>query len=176
MDVKDLTVPRRTVFCLLIGGLFVLGSPAPTGMAQSQAEPVRGELKIEGTHIARLILQRDDGHSEEWSNLSGSILLPVGTYHIRQLSLRGEYVGQSQGLTKLGQIEVTKDEPAVLKAGGPLQQVVEIRRQGRMLVLSYRVQGIGGEEYGPSRWPDSRAKFTAYQGKKAIATGDFEYG
>lgn len=176
MDVKDLTVPRRTVFCLLIGGLFVLGSPAPTGRAQNQAEPVQGELKIEGTHIAQLTLQRDDGHSEQWSNLSGSIMLPVGTYHIRQLSLRGEYVGQSQDLTKLGQIEITKDEPAVLKAGGPLRQVVEVKRQGRMLVLNYRVQGIGGEEYGPSRRPDSRAKFTVYRGEKAIATGAFEYG
>ena len=43
-----------------------------------------------------------------------------------------------------------------------------------MLVLSYGLHGIGGEEYAPLS--AAHAKFTAYRGKTVIATGAFEYG
>lgn len=173
---KSSTAPRRTAFPSLVGGLIVLGTLVSVGLAQDRTEPARGELKIEGTHIARLVLRRDDGHSEEWSNLSGSINLPVGTYGLGQLTLRGDYTCQPQGLTAMGPIKVTEDKPAILKAGGPLQQTIKVKRQGRTLVIDYHLQGIGGEEYTAPRRMDNRATFTAYRGDKTIAAGNFEYG
>jgi hypothetical protein len=166
--------PRRIVLSCLVGSLVVLSLTVSIGMAQDQTEPARGQLKIEGTHIARLLLQRDDGHTEEWSNLSGTIELPVGTYQVKQLSLQDGYTCQAGSLTKLGPIEISADAPTVLRAGGPLQQSIGVNRRGRMLILNYRLHGIGGEEYAPHS--GAHAKFTVYRGTTAIAAGAFEYG
>jgi hypothetical protein len=174
VDMRSLQVPRRIACPLLAGCLIVLSTVVSIGLAQERAEPAQGELKIEGTHIARLVLRRADGHIEEWSNLSASINLPVGGYRVQQLVLRGNYTCHSQGLTALGQIKVTENEPAVLKAGGPLRQIIEVDRRGRTLVLNYRLRGVGDEEYTPL--PAGRAAFAVYQGDKAIASGAFEYG
>jgi len=157
------------VYCLLAGVLIVLATLVSVGAAAD-----RGELKIEGTHIARLVLRRDDGHTEKWSDLGRSVSLPVGTYSVQELKLRGDCPVQSPAI--LGHIEVTKNKPAMLKAGGPLRQKVEVKRQGRTLVLSYRLLGIGDEAYGPPGSPDKRASFTVYRGEKVIATDAFEYG
>ncbi len=186
---KSSEVTRRITSFLLVTGLTVLGATAyaagPVNAASRVSddkpeaprdESTRGELKIEGTHISRLVLRREDGHSEDWSKLSGSINLPVGTYRVGQLTLGDGYTCQSQGLTKLGQIKVTEEEPAVLKAGGPLEQIVDVKRQGRTLVLDYHLRGIGGEEYTAPRQIDNRGAFTVYRGDKAIGAGAFEYG
>ena len=169
---KSLRISKIVAYRLLAGGLIVLGVLTSPTMAQD-----RGELKIEGTHIARLVLHGgDDGHTEEWTKLSGTLSLPVGTYRVQRLELSNGSACQSQGLVDLGPIEITKDEPAVLKAGGPLQQMIECRRQGYILLLSYSLRGIGNEPYSPPSRPDQRAKFTVYQGDKEIASGAFEYG
>ena len=149
---------------------------ASVGWTQDQVEPAQGELQIEGTHIARLVLRRDDNHTEEWSNLSGSIKLPGGMYRVEQLELRGGYTCQQQSLGGLGQITVTKDKPAVLKAGGPLRQIIEVDRRGRTLVLNYGLLGIGNETYVAPTLADSRATFAVYNGDKTIGAGAFEYG
>ena len=143
------------------------------GRAQRMAEP-KGELRFEGTQIARIILARDDGHVEEWTNLSGTIEIPAGSYQVRLLTLKGDYPCQPGSLAALGPIEISPEEPAVLKAGGPLEQTITVNRQGRTLVLGYGLRGIGDEEY--QSHSAAHAKFTAYQGQKAIATGAFEYG
>ena len=157
---------------LLPSSLIVWTALAAVGAAQD-----RGQLQIEGTHIARLVLHRAaDGHTEKWSNLSGSVDLPVGTYSVEQLELRGGYACQTQGRQALGPIQVAKGRPVVLKAGGPLRQMIDVKRQGRTLVLSYRLLGIGDESYGPPGSPEARARFTVYRGDKAVASGAFEYG
>lgn len=169
MDMRPSPVSRGLVRCLPAGCLMVLVAFASVGAAQD-----RGELTIEGTHITRLVLcHSSDNHIEKWSNLEGSIRLPVGTYSVQQLELRGGCNWQGSGLAK---IEVGKDKPAVLKAGGPLRQTIDVTRQGRTLVLNYRLLGIGGEQYTSPKQPDKRATFTVYRGDKAIATGAFEYG
>jgi hypothetical protein len=166
--------PRRTVYRLCASCLAILSAVVSVGRAQDQVQSTQGELKIEGTHIARLVLRRDDDHTEEWSNLRGSIQLPVGTYRVKQLTLRDSCSCQPESLTKLGPIEISADTPAVLKAGGPVQQSIAVNRRGSMLTLGYALHGIGGEEYTPR--PAARAKFTAYRGRTVIATGAFEYG
>lgn len=164
---------RKAAYRLLAVGLIALNAAVSAALAQDSEEP-KGELKIGGTHIARLRLERDDGHTENWAHLSGSVELPVGTYQVQQLSLYDDYSCQQRSLVSLGPIVITEDEPAVLQAGGPLQQTVTIARRGRTLILGYGLQGIGGEQYTPRS--AARAKFSVYRGDTAIASGNFEYG
>jgi len=139
-------------------------------------DSARGELRIEGTHITKIILEGgDDSHREELSDPCGSVSLPVGTYRVQHIELQGGYACQAPGLVGLKSIAVMEGTPDVLKVGGPLRQEVKVRRQGRMLVLNYELLGIGGEKYSDT----SRTKpphFAVCKGDKAIASGQFEYG
>ena len=153
----------------------LLTAGASVGLAQT-AQPDKGELKIEGTHISRLILERQDKHREEWSNLSGSISVPVGTYRVQQIELQGGYSYASAGEADLSRITISPDQPAVLKAGGPLRPAVRTERRGRVLVLNYELVGIGSEKYRPVPTPQGPPSFTIYKGDRAIASGQFQYG
>lgn len=164
---------KKAAYRLLAVGLIVLNAAVFAALARDSEEP-KGELKIGGTHVARLGLERDDGHTENWTHLRGSVELPVGTYQVQQLRLYDDYSCQQRSLASLGPIVITEDEPAVLKAGGPLQQTVTITRQGRTLILGYGLQGIGGEQYTPRS--AAQAEFSVYRGDTAIASGNFEYG
>ncbi len=148
---------------------------AGTGGAQ-QPDAAKGDLKIEGTDISRLVLLAEDNSPQEWSNLSGSISLPVGTYRARQIELQGGYVAYPEAGGDLARITISADRPAVLKAGGPLRQSVRVNRRGAALVLNYELVGIGDERYVSAGRSSPPPSFTIYRGDKAIASGQFEYG
>ena len=169
MDAESLGMSKNSMCRFLTGILAAVAATACVGVAQD-----RGRLKIEGTHISRLVVRRDGGRVEKFTDPGRSVKLPVGTYHVQELHLCDGFVARSPA--SLGPIEVTAKAPGVLKAGGPLQQKVQVRRQGRTLVIDYRLLGIGGEAYGPPGSPDKRARFTVYRGSKAIGGGAFEYG
>lgn len=160
---------KTLVFHLSAGISIVLATLGPVGSAQD-----RGELKIEGEHINRLVLDGDGSQTESWSDPNATVSLPVGTYTVRELTLMDDLAVQNPNA--LGRIEITKDAPAVLKAGGPLRQMIDIRRHGRTLTLHYRLVGIGEEAYRSPRRPEQRGTFTVYCGDKAIGQGAFEYG
>jgi hypothetical protein len=136
----------------------------------------RGELRIEGTNISRLVLVGQDNHREEWSHVSGSLSLPAGTYRVQQIELQGGYSAFPAGAGALAEIVISPDQPAVLKAGGPLRQTVSINRRGSVLVLNYGLVGIGDEEYRPATRSQEPPSFTVYKGNRTIASGKFEYG
>jgi hypothetical protein len=152
---------------------------AAGGVALSgQLDGAKGELKIEGTHITKLVLGPLDGSSRggEWASLSGSITLPAGTYRIDQIELQGGYaMSSSADSGDLTRIVVSPDKPAVLKAGGPLRQVIQVSRHGSVLTLNYELAGIGGEKYTGAT-TQSPPSFTIYKGNRAIGSGQFEYG
>jgi len=52
---------------------------------------------------------------------------------------------------------------------------VTAQRQGRLLVLSYKLVSADGRPAMPSV-PSSRPEFTVHKGKRKIASGKFEYG
>ncbi len=169
MDMKSSRISKKLLLSLWIGILAVL-----VGAGSAGADEDRGELQLEGEHIIRLVLARDDNHTEEWIDPGSSISLPVGTYRVRELVLVGDIA--VQGPIALKDIVVTKTTQAVLKAGGPLQQKIDVKRQGCMLVFSYRLTGIGGEVYRPPGRQEQRGRFTVYRGQKVIGQGAFEYG
>lgn len=134
-----------------------------------------GELKLEGKNIQRLVLQRKNDRQETFRQPGESISLPSGEYQLYEVRLQGGYICYAWRESGAPSITVTSDKPAVLKIGAPLRQTIKVERQGRVLVLNYKLLGVGGESYSF----DDRSKppiFTVYKGDKEIASGKFEFG
>lgn len=151
-----------------------------TGLYQCQAQEAnkqgsaKGELKIEGKYIERLVLRSRNGRTQSLDNPDEIINLPTGQYRLQEVHLLDGYTSRSSN-TNVEWITVVEDKPAVLKLGAPLTQKVNIQRQGIVLILNYELLGSGGEIYTSS----DRSKpptFTVYKGDKEIASDKFEFG
>ena len=143
--------------------------------AQDQSS-VLGELKLEGKSIVRLILLReDDNEREEFRRPEQTIKLPTGKYSLQEVHLEGGYICYASRGPKRHLASVTSDEPATLKIGAPLKQIVKVNRQGRNLVMNYELLGVGGEKYTGGN-SGEKPTFTVYKGNKEIASDKFEYG
>jgi hypothetical protein len=159
--------------------LFMIASIFWTGqvshcLAQEQ-EQALGELRIEGKYIERLILCRKDGRTEQFNEPNETIKLTVGKYRLQYVSLKGGYTGNSLNTSTYDWMTIAENKPAVLKAGAPLKQILQVKRRGRTLIINYKLLGVGGEAYinGDTSNPPG---LTVYKGDKEIATGRFAYG
>ncbi len=139
----------------------------------SGGSPDTGELKIEGTHIVRLVLQGPLYPDQELSNPSGTVTLRVGAYRTREIELEGGYSHRPQRL-RPKRITISPNTPAVLTVGGPLRQTLRVDRCARVLTLTYALVGIGNERYEPALASMSLPTFTVYRGGRVIASGRFE--
>lgn len=160
---------------IFVSVVIVTSSVALGNQAASQSErPVMYELKLEGQNIERLILQ--SGSQKQTYNQPGkSIMLEPGTYQVSELHLKGGFTHfLSQGPTRLEPIQVGPGDPAIFKAGGPLEQRVTVQRKGQLLTMDYRLIGIAGEGYRFERV--HRPTFTIYKGDKEIASDKFQFG
>lgn len=142
--------------------------------AQDQ-KSVQGELKLEGEHVDRLVLRGKDGHTERFDKPGETIKLPVGQYHLMESHLDGGYVCFQGAGPQNKWITIAENKPEVLKLGAPLKQTLEVKRQGKTLVLDYKLLGIGGESYARANRSDPPS-FTVYKGDTKIASGQFAYG
>ena len=136
----------------------------------------RGELRIEGTDVTRLVLKGgNDPHLEDLSDPCSSVSLPVGTYQLQRIETQGGYSCWLGNLLEWDPIVIKEGTPKILKVGGPLRQEITAGCRGRTLVLRHEFLGIGGERYSPEG-RDRPPRFTIFQGQKAVASGQFEYG
>lgn len=132
-----------------------------------------GKLTVEGEHIERLVLKSKYGENETIKEPNGVIELPIGEYSLMESHLEGEYISRTY-TTKI-RFTIAEEKPAVLKIGAPLEQKVEIRRQGRFLLMNYKLVGLAGESYIDNK----RSKpvgFTIYKGDDKIISDKFQYG
>jgi hypothetical protein len=142
--------------------------------AQEQKQAL-GELRIEGKYIEWLVLCGKNGLTKQFSEPNETIKLAIGEYRIQNVSLKGGYTCNSLNASTNGWITIAENEPVVLKVGAPLKQILTVNRQGKNLIMDYKLLGVGGEAYiNGAR--SSRPGFTIYKGDKEIATGRFEYG
>jgi hypothetical protein len=148
----------------------ILMLTASFAAAQAQEQPL-GQLKIEGSHIEQLMLRASNGQTKTFDNPEDTIKLPTGTYYLQQVILKNGFLC-NMGIER---IEVFGDKPAVLKVGAPLKQTVDVKRQGRFLILNYKLTGLGGESYRDQSRKEKPA-FTVYKDDKVIASGGFEFG
>lgn len=164
-------ITLRIVLC----ALFITSSIALGGQADSQAEqPIKYELKLEGGDIRLLVLQSGN-KKQTFEDPGRSLMLEPGTYQISQLMLKSGLVNYPYGNSKrLGPIRIGPEEPAVLKAGGPLEQRINVQREGQLLTMQYHLIGIAGEMYrNDRRYPPA---FAVYKGDKKIASARFRFG
>ena len=159
-----------------LGSLFisiVICSNAGISLGRAQEEDsAMGELKLEGKYIERLVLRRKDHRTERFDQPSEIIKLPVGEYRLLEAHLKHGYWFH---FLSRDWVTVAEDKPAVLKVGAPLKQTVKAQRQGKFLVLNYKLLGVGGEIYTSSN-RNKPPTFTIYKGDKEIASDKFEFG
>jgi hypothetical protein len=136
-------------------------------------ESAKGELKLEGRHVERLILLRRDGHTEQFNEPDETIKIAVGEYRLQDVRLKGGFTYSSSTST-YNWVAVTEGKPAILKVGAPLKQTVKIERQGPILSLDYNLTGVGGETYGSMH--SKQPMFTVFKGEKKVAADEFEFG
>ncbi len=142
----------------------------------SKQDTTTGEIKLEGKFINRLILQREGNKGrEEFRRPEQIIKLPTGKYYLQEVHLEGGYICYAYQVQKRHLVSVSPDEPATLKIGAPLKQIVKVNRKGRNLVMNYELLGVGGEKYTSSNRSEPPI-FTVYRGNKEIASDKFEYG
>lgn len=149
-------------------------SGASCCLAQRQ-EKALGELKLEGEHVERFVLQGKDSHTERIDQPGESIELPVGQYRLLESHLDGGYDCFQGAGPQSKWITIAENAPAVLKIGAPLNQTLTVKRQGKVLTLDYKLIGIGGEAY-TSAERSNPPSLTVYRGDQEIASGQFSYG
>lgn len=138
-----------------------------------------GVLNISGQHISRLMLESGKRKVlvEQPEN---QIQVPVGSYERAQtlLAHNGVRAVLAQVDTlRTKEFTVSRNPEASVLMGGPLTNSVAITREGQDLRLVYRLVGADGREYQLANLNRGKPpKFTVYQGGRAIATGDFEFG
>jgi hypothetical protein len=132
-----------------------------------------GELKLEGKDVERLVLRRNDGHTEIPTNPGQIIRLPAGEYLLQDVRLKGAYTRSRSAVNE--RITIRAGQQELVKVGAPLVPTIKVQRQGRILRLSYDLLGVGGESYtgGDRSTPPT---FTVYKGDKQITSGQFEFG
>ncbi len=145
-----------------------------------EANTEYGELKIEDKHIISLILVRDDGNVEDLGKPEGVVQLPIGKYFVKNLvvSDQDQYsIGtKTKPISQDKWITISKDKPALLIAGTPLKQIIEVEKKGRYLVFNYKLIGIDGEKYGKTTNTSNPPEFQIYKGDKLITSDKFRYG
>jgi hypothetical protein len=165
---------NRLRFAVSFAGLLILSL---LGDNFSHAEDsVLGELELEGESIVRLILRREGNNQTETFRRPEQIIkMPTGKYTVQEVHLDGGYIYYASRDPRHRRVTITSDEPATLKIGGPLKQTVKVSREGRILVMNYKLLGIGGEQYTNGSRADPPT-FAVYRGDKWIASDKFEFG
>ncbi len=149
-----------------------------------------GELAFTGKYVRRLLLTANEARQTQprytvlLDTPGPTNKVPVGTYtqcRVQLQTSRGVQVStdSSMGIAPLvnSPVVVSSTKPGVLKAGGPLTNVVKATSQGRILKLDYQLVSADGRSCRLS--PEDRSKppeWVISQNGKTIASGKFQYG
>lgn len=168
---------RFRFLCLLTAAVFAWGIGVVVCQARQADERAagRGEIKLEGEHVERVVLRREGGRTENFEQPGETIELREGRYKLIESHLKGGYVCFQGTGTQNPWITVATGEPAVLKVGAPLKQTLKVKRRGKALALDYKLLGIGGEAYARAD-RSNPPSFTVYKGDQEIASRQFAYG
>jgi len=174
---SDLGKSSSGLFVGAFLGAMLIYACAFAGEAPSEDSPATGELHIEGGGITNLTLESEQGQHPRFSAPGEILTLPAGKYRLSEVALEGGYTCPTYLMPKeQGQwITVAPGQPATLKVGAPLRQVVRVERRARSMILNYELHGQAGERYVPAT-RSGPPTFVVYKGEREVASGDFEYG
>jgi len=133
-----------------------------------------GELRLEGTHIERIVLKGD--RTAILDRPGSSSTVAAGSYgHVTAFVSSPE--GKERYQADVGRFSVRAGGTTDLKIGAPLDNTVKIKRSGRSLELAYALKGVGGRSYERLAPSGCLApQFTVSQGGHEVFSGTFEYG
>jgi hypothetical protein len=137
--------------------------PAPEGPCQ---------LVVDGEGVEKLIVEQSNSNRYSVDITSPGVSLASGLYNVKQVILKGgysyNYIGAMPSFT------LTADAPYHFQAGG-LSPHVDVKRQGRLLKMDYRLTDAAGRRCIHADY-SSPSRFSVLQGGQEIASGSFEYG
>ncbi len=155
-----------------------------------------GQLIIEGDHVARLTLDKWTGTRDAPPGPDGQLVLdhpaaslsiPAGQYRLAKIELTGGYSCYVPERVFDGRarraiwgpelITISPDRPCSIKVGAPLKTVLIAHRDGRNILLVYRLLDAQSEWHLYVRGDRNKPpRFTAYCNGHKIGSGSFEYG
>jgi hypothetical protein len=160
---------------------FDLGQSPPIGrLTFTRAEAPTGWLEFHGAFVPRLILM--DG---PWTCViddpAGVVSLPLGSYQAYRIQVQHrDAIARPNTHSDRGVLQRVVIQPervARLAAGGPLTNMVEVHRRSQHVVFNHWLAGADGHRYRMIEPVQGQPpRFTVYQGDKAIASGNFEFG
>jgi hypothetical protein len=145
----------------------------------TEQSPGLGELRITGDAVQRVTLE-GGAYAVVLDKPGAVVKVPAGSYPRFRVCLKKGDVEAHLDRSRSGdaaRISVSEQKAAELAAGGPLTNAVNIRRQGKNLLLSYEMRGAAGNYAlaGVDRLMHP-PEFMVYRGDKKIASGKFQYG
>jgi len=143
-------------------------------VAFAPTDPPRGSLRIEGSHVRRIVMRGP--YTVVLERPAGGISVPAGDY-----APAPAFVQESESTavfaTDLAPLSVSPGKELRRAAGAPLRNCVAARRCGPVLTLEYALQDGGGHCYQDlSRDQDNRPGFVIRSRGQPVASGAFEYG
>ena len=142
-----------------------------------------GELRLTGKFIQRLILTGSPSppaaapFTVVLDRPEPTVKIPAGGYSRCQLQLEAGGARAWRSAQLAPAMVVGPSNIAVLTAGGPLTNTVEVAPQGGSLLLNYGLVGAEGAAYQLRRQDRSQPPgWTVYRKGKAIDTGRFQFG
>ena len=156
---------------------FVKGQVSPLlQVTLTEKQVPMGQLNIEGRFIKRAVFEGDI--FVILASPKQITPMPQGEYRLDQICLDSGagMLFYGDDYYNFDRITVNQSQPGHLKAGGPLDSSVDVKRTGRFLNLSYALKGIGGLNYTSAAGRGDSPGFRILKGDKEIETGNFEYG
>ncbi len=154
----------------------------------STANPPRSDTAtcqviVEGHGIEKLTLLKEND-SVNFDSVSLPIYtydakrpdwwLEPGRYRVNRIELKGGYWHVVDD-TKTEWFTLSPGEPYRLRLGAPLTSQVDVKREGRLLKLDYRLVDAARRRFRSTE-RTSPPRFVIYQNGREIASDAFEYG
>lgn len=147
----------------------------------TEAAVPMGLLEIPGKEIQALSLK--GVNTIVFPDISDRpVPVPAGQYRCRELHLNGkdQYRRVIPQRVDLLTCDVPENGVAQFKAGAPLNHTAEVNRSGAVLEFTYKLVGIGGEEYDVRQTTGydnaNKPRINVYKGDTLLASCDLEFG
>jgi hypothetical protein len=140
-------------------------------------QPPLVDLNVSGEFLGQVVLRAGDsnGYTVVLDQPHGTVKVPQDNYTVAKVGLtRGSKAAYRLPNQPLA---VNASAAASLALGGPLTNSVTMSRQGRELLLLYRLVGADGGAYGLAS-PDREhpPEFAIHRGAARLAADKFRYG
>jgi hypothetical protein len=141
----------------------------------SAPESATCRLNIRGSGVEAVTLVDENYNRQQFQHPGAHVSLPPGRYHVEEIKLQSGLECHVYPFSDDVWFTLSPDKPHDLPLGAPLKPEVAVTRQGRIVMLNYKLRGVGGYEYVSSN-RNRPPQFTVYRGERMVGSDDFQYG